>query len=248
MVIKFMESTYDVFKDRLKNPFFGTLLVVWILRNREFLFNLLFNENYNSEKTLNLLHSHFEGSQAIISLLTTIAYSLLLLALFYGALNLSRFVLEFSETTIKPKVSKIFSGNNIVSKEEYSRIETERDFYQKKYTEERKEKIRIQMELNQSGIIDNKIIDGGELNDEDVRLKMVRTINKTNRGNEFKEIIGLINSRQRSDSIQNLMTTSALNFFFQNNLIHSVSKGSYDYFEFTDFGKEVRDYYLSNPN
>ena len=109
MVIKFMESTYDAFKDRLKNPIIGTLLLVWILRNREFLFNLLFNENYNSEKTLILLKTHFEGSQAIISLLTTIAFSLLLLALFYGSLNLSRFILEFSETTIKPKVSKLFS-------------------------------------------------------------------------------------------------------------------------------------------
>lgn len=247
MVIKFMESTYDAFKDRLKNPFFGTLLLVWILRNREFLFNLFFNEKYNSEKTLNLLKTHFEGSQAVISLLTTIAFSLLLLALFYGSLNLSRFILEFSETTVKPKVSKLFSSNNIVTKEEYTRVESERDYYQKKYTEEKNEKIRIQRELDQSSIIDDKIIDGGEIKEDQTGLhRVAKSIKEEGIAEEFSTLIGLTNSDYSADGIIKIIDPESINKFLQKNLIKRIYTRNDYYYEFTNFGEKTRDYYLNN--
>lgn len=59
MVIRFAESTYDSFKDKLKNPFYGTLFIIWIIRNREFIYNVFFHEKLTSDEQLEIIRTHF---------------------------------------------------------------------------------------------------------------------------------------------------------------------------------------------
>lgn len=256
MVLKFMESSLDAFKDKLKNPFLGTLLLVWIVRNREFLFNLFFNENYNSEKRLVLLTQHFSGWTVVLNFLLTLCFSLLLLALIYLALNVSRFVVHFSETYLKPKILEIFDTNSIVSREEYGRVEAQRDYFEKRYSEERTEKLKLQKELDNHltskitgsvSTIDNTIIDGGTIEDEESKLKrVVESILDRGLSKEFDFLIQTINSNRNAADVKSEVGQQGINVFLRKNIIEVNRRSPRHEYQFTEFGKKIRDYYLNH--
>lgn len=90
---------------------------------------------------LELLRNQFLNFDALLNFLVTIVISLGLMILIYFSLNLSRFIVEFSERIAKPKIQKLFSASNIVSREDFQNMEKDRDYFQKKYSEERSERI-----------------------------------------------------------------------------------------------------------
>lgn len=243
MIIKVVDSVADAFKDKFKNPFFGTLIAVWIIRNRRFVFNLFINENYDSDKRLELLTNHFKAPESLISLLLTICYSILLMALIFIALNISRYVVEFSERVVYQKILQSFKPENFPTPELYKKMEAQKEYYEKKYNEEKEEKFKLQNELDKAKervfvepnafdyINIKNIID--EWSDSDIIQ-------------DFEKLIGLVNKK---DSVQQInQSIKSIQTFLNKNIIEKKLDGEFAHhtYKFTELGEKIRDEYLNN--
>ncbi len=249
MVIKVFESSYDSFKDKLKNPFYGTLFVVWVIRNREFLYNVFFHDKLTSDKRLEVIRSHFLNWDSLLNFLGTILISLALMILIYVSLNLSRFIVEFSERKLKPLIQQIFNKSSIVSREEYLILENERDYFQKKYSEERSERIKLQKELDNK--TENIQINDNETYDKEEKGKTVEEGEKGIPENiittwlklrpsyydDFKKIISLMEEKVPVYEIKRKMKDLAsTKEFINKKIIETLAHENIHYYNFTEFG------------
>ena len=135
-----------------------------------------------------------------------------------------------------------------MTREEFNRVESERDYYQKKYSEERTEKLKLNRELddfksNSDEIVSEAKIDRLEIDvNENYVLNMLDKINTKERGNSLRILIGKINTKEAVDKIKSQISIDDLNFFLESNLIEIDNRKSY--YVFTTFGVEVRDIFL----
>ncbi|WP_299208165.1 hypothetical protein [uncultured Dokdonia sp.] len=128
MIIKLFESAKDFTGSKIKNPFFGTYLFVWILRNWDFIYSLIyFDSSTNLESRLTYMKSYLTENSFLYGLLINLGVTFLILSLSYVLLNLSRFIVNYSELKIKPWIDSKIDSNNIVTKERYSRLELDRN-------------------------------------------------------------------------------------------------------------------------
>ncbi|WP_222984593.1 hypothetical protein [Flagellimonas meishanensis] len=259
MVIKFIESTYDSVKDKLKNPFYGTLFVVWVIRNREFIYNVFFNEDCTSDQRLEIIRSHFLNWDSLQSFIETIFISLGLMVLIYASLNLSRFIVEFSERKLKPWIQKLFSSTSIVSREDFQAMEKERDYFQKKYSEERIEKIGLQRELDQ--LQEQKIIkvDSPQnssstenfkaRNDSENKAKKIVDRWKRLRPSYFEDFKTLMKHDHNKLTVSLIESTmkdlASIREFKDKGIIETIDHNNFYYYNFTEFGDEFV-HYVSN--
>ncbi len=259
MVVKFIESTYDSVKDKLKNPFYGTLFIVWVIRNREFIFNVFFNEDCSSDQRLEIIRSQFLSWDSLLNFIGTILISLGLMVLIYASLNLSRFIVEFSERKAKPWIQKQFSATSIVSREDFEAVEKERDYFQKKYSEERGEKIRIQRELdqileenleisqklNQPEKIPDTIIDENFKQNNNSENKVRKVVERWKKLRptyleDLKTLISLVaEGKQTYEITSSMKDLGSLQEFTKKGIIESIERFNRIYYNFTEFGDEL---------
>jgi len=260
MVIKFIESTYDSVKDKLKNPFYGTLFVVWVIRNREFIYNVFFNDSVTSDERLELIRAHFLNWDSLLSFIGTILISLGLMILIYASLNLSRFIVELSERILKPWIQQLFSKTSIVSREDYIQLEKDRDYFQKKYSEERSEKIRLQRELDQ--LLEQNLIEKNKNNnqsEENQTLTETGTLQIKNNPEkraksivdrwqklrptyleDFINLIPLIHEKYEAhEIISKMKDIGSLQEFTKKGIIETVKKFGRIHYNFTEIGDEI---------
>ncbi|NVN18774.1 hypothetical protein GUA46_10510 [Muricauda sp. HICW] len=248
MVVKFIESTYDSVKDKLKNPFYGTLFIVWVIRNREFIFNVFFNENVNSDKRLEIIRSHFLSWDSLLSFIGTIFISLGLMVLIYFSLNLSRLIVELSERVLKPRIQKIFSETSIVSREEYQTVINQRDHYIKRFNEENQEKLRLQEELDTKGVTKQNI-DGQTSENLDTPNKIDIIFFQDWDDNlqfSFKKLIAEVNNHHSAGEVEEKVGDEYVEEFRGRDLIEIYYDGGVPYYKFTPLGIAVKDFFNKN--
>ncbi|NHM04803.1 hypothetical protein [Flavobacterium celericrescens] len=148
MVKDFLISFSDNFKEKTKNPFLGTYLLVWIIRNWELIYTLF---NFDSDCNLNdkkkFIFNYYKNNDFITNLLTNILWAFGLLILTYLLLNLSRFIVNLSEKQLTPWIYKITDSKSIVLKTEYERIRAESDDLQIRLDKERESKSRLEARI-----------------------------------------------------------------------------------------------------
>jgi hypothetical protein len=241
MVVKFFESTYDSFKDKIKNPFYGTLFTVWIIRNREFIYNVFFNDDCTSEQRLEILRIQFLNLDSLVNFIGTILISLGLMILIYISLNLSRFIVELSERILKPRIQKLFSESSIVSREDFIDLEKNRDYFQKRYSEERSERVKLQEELDNNQKKDLKLKSIDSAKDD----KINTIINKWKRLKpeyltDFKTLKKKTDSQSTSYQIeQSMKNIASIREFKDHGLISTFEKDNKLYSILTELGQEL---------
>lgn len=153
------ESAADTFTTKLKSPFFGTFIIVWIIRNRLFIYDLFYNTKIDKRSILN---NHFEYSTLGFwyRLAITLLITLLILLIYYIALNLSRLLTVFSEENLKLTVYKTLGSKRYVDKELHERIKKAYDktINENTILEESNSKFRTEKEN-----IDTKLLKSNEL-------------------------------------------------------------------------------------
>jgi len=248
MVIKFVESTYDSFKDKLKNPFYGTLFIVWIIRNREFIYNVFFHDNLTSDQRLAIIRNQFLSWNSIFSFLLTILISLGLMILIYASLNLSRFIVEFSERKLKPWIQQLFNKTSIVSREDYIVMEGERDYFQKKHNDERTERIKLQREIDE--ILNSKEMEAdtnvSAYNDLDLEVYEIVNSWDEKEKNGFLQLIFDLKDLKELHYIENNINRTFIALFRSQGLIDKTGVDMYgnQTYKFTEKGNRVKNYLL----
>ena len=248
LFVKFVESTYESFKDKLRNPFYGTLVIVWVIRNREFIYKVFFHEKLTSDARLEIIRGHFLNWNSLLSFLGTVLISLGLMTLIYASLNLSRLIVQASEKTLKPLILRLFDKTSIVSRTDYLAMEKDRDYFQKKYSEERLDRIELQRELDKK--VENISVDGGEIPntsefEREKDLKRYFAQWSFELKNAFGTLIDNVNNDTDAFDIDEYLRNDIAQFRSKN-LIKRMDGGVKQRYEFTDFGKKVRDYFVQN--
>ncbi|WP_299112890.1 hypothetical protein [uncultured Winogradskyella sp.] len=187
MIKDFLISFKDNFKEKTRNPFLGTYLIVWIIRNWLLVYTLFnFDKIHNLDFKVNFIKTYYSENDFITNLLTNILWSLGLLILTYVLLNVSRFIINLSEKQITPWIYKITDSKSIVLKEEYDRLKQEKNLIENKLEDERENRVKL---LNEISRLENRI---DELSLDNLEEPQVTSIEK---GNSQKSNIEIYQER-----------------------------------------------------
>ena len=143
-----IDSVINNFKDKIKNPFLGTYIFVWLIRNWDLAFTLFnFDKGISLEKKIETINTYFIENSFISGVFINIALTFLVLVITYVLLNISRGIVNMFEKQLKPWVYEKTDKSSIVLKEDFEILKNERDNLLLRISEERDSKSRIEIEL-----------------------------------------------------------------------------------------------------
>lgn len=149
MIKDFFISFADNLKEKSRNPFLGTYLLVWLIRNWELVYTLFnFDSEYNLNKKKEFIFSYYKKNDFISNLFTNILWAFGLLILTYALINLSRFIINLFEKKLTPWIYKVTDSNSIVLKETYDKLKSENNILELNLEKERESKGRLQIEIS----------------------------------------------------------------------------------------------------
>ncbi|WP_233900523.1 hypothetical protein [Tenacibaculum piscium] len=244
------------FKENLKqkstNPFFGTLIIVWIIHNWEFIFNIFnFEKEKNLAQRIEYLKLFLEPIPFIKNLGFCILITIIVLIITLILLNLSRLIKNISEKKVTPWVYKISDKNSVVLKSDYDILKNERDFLSEKIEEERDSKLKLRNEINK---LEEKL--GGNINKHNTKTEFkyeseidhILNEIKTNEKNlnAFNSFIDKINN---DDYIEYSIFKDFLNFLLRYDVMKLKSKGvnsDLRKYVLTSFGSQIKNEFLKS--
>ena len=216
MIKDFLVSFTDNFKEKTKNPFLGSYLLVWLVRNWELVYTIF---NFDKDCTLadkkTFISEYYKKDDFVENLLTNILWTFGLLILTYILLNISRFIVNLSDKQLTPWIYKITDSKSIVLKSEYERVRAENDDLQVRLDKERESKSRLENRIKN---LETEILEISKDNSADVSNKkeeetssesksrdttssiLYRKLKEQNLLKEFVSICTMIN---RGDAISN---------------------------------------------
>jgi hypothetical protein len=172
MIKDFLVSFKDNFKEKTRNPFLGTYLIVWLIRNWELVYTLFnFDQNQNLANKIDFIKTYYSNNNFLQNLWTNVYWSFGLLVLTYLLLNISRLITNLSEKRLTPWIYKITDSKSIVLKTEYNRIRTERDEIQFRLDQERDLKSKLE---NQIKRLENELTESkNRIPEEEITLESI---------------------------------------------------------------------------
>lgn len=141
-----INSFTDNINQKLKNPFLGTFIIVWVIRNWEFIYSLFyFDSKLSLDGRVTKIKAFFT-EYGILEVLTTIGLTFLILIITYILLNLSRLIVNFFDKTITPKVYEISDKSNVVVKTTHNEALDKIEQLESKVQSERELRLKTQTE------------------------------------------------------------------------------------------------------
>ncbi|EMY3476827.1 DUF3450 domain-containing protein [Flavobacterium psychrophilum] len=183
MIKDFLISFTDNFKEKTKNPFLGTYLFVWLIRNWDLAYTLF---NFDKDCTLDdkktFISNYYKNGDFISNLGGNILWAFGILITTYLLLNISRLIVNLSERRLTPWIYQITDSKSIVLKSEYERIRAESDDLQLRLDKERESKSRLEARIKS---LEAEIIEITRVKTENVienipEKKTTRSVKKEN--------------------------------------------------------------------
>ncbi|KQS47289.1 hypothetical protein ASG38_07475 [Flavobacterium sp. Leaf359] len=136
--MEYFTSFFQNIKDKLTNPFFGTLIIVLILHHPQFWYSLFnFDKGVNLRQKVEYLSKlgakEFTSEAIIYDILCTLFFVFVGYLIVVGTRSLSLWI----EYRIMPIITKIIASENLVMREEYNEVVKDRNEYSEKYEEQR---------------------------------------------------------------------------------------------------------------
>lgn len=250
MIQDLLVSFRDNIKSKTTNPFFGTLIIVWIVHNWVFIYTLF---NFDKKTLLSdkiiILEKYLEPKHFSTSLLWCVLTTFVVLFMSYVFLNASRVIVNYFEKSVTPFVCKITDKSSVVLKSEYNLIIREKEKYELKYEKEKESRLRLQDEIDK---LENKIkelilikpVDNIVSNENSIQTEeklLFENLEKLNYVNSFNKVIENIINDKAVD------IDDSINYFIKIGLITKgrwFPKTDRYFLEFTDFGKNAKDYFI----
>jgi len=107
MVKDTINSILNNIKERTTNPFLGTLIVVWLVKNWTLVYSLLyFDSKLKLQDRLEYIKTYFSTHSFLLNMVFVILITLGVLILTYILLGISRYLTEIYERRLVPKISE----------------------------------------------------------------------------------------------------------------------------------------------
>jgi hypothetical protein len=121
---EFFTSILDSYKSKIRNPFFGTLFTVWIIRNWIVVYALFnFDVNYTMQDKLDFIADHFVKKDFWNEFLINISCTFLLLIITYILLAGTRFLTDLYYKRCEPYIVTKIDKNAILTEKDKVRLE-----------------------------------------------------------------------------------------------------------------------------
>lgn len=220
MIEKTMSSFTDNINQKLKNPFLGTFMIVWTIRNWEFIYSLFyFDSKLSLDKRIQIIKSYFidyNYSEVFI----TIGITFVVLIVTYALLNLSSLIVSFFEKIITPNIYKLTDKSSIVLKSVYNEALERITALDSKVQSERELKLQAE---KANEILENRTKQLIPTEKEEV----IDIFNRIREDEKLKMAIGKLQSeiQKGSPGLVGKVSSISLTFFLSNNLIESKTEG-----------------------
>ncbi|MFD1602924.1 hypothetical protein ACFSJW_07535 [Flavobacterium artemisiae] len=117
-------SVFDNYQNKIKNPFIGTIIGVWIIHNWKILFALFnFDKGYTLEKKIKFIDDHFAKQIFWHEVLTLVGVSFLLLLISFLLMAVSRALTDFYFKIVETFIINKIDKNAVLSKELKDKLE-----------------------------------------------------------------------------------------------------------------------------
>jgi len=121
-----VDSVVDNFRTKTTNPFFGTLIAVWIFHNWRLVYMLFnFDKGTKLSKKLEEISGYLDGWDFVWNLLLCVGIALVVVVFTYVFLGISKYISGVYNEKISPRIDAIFGDENIVSKDKYLKLDKE---------------------------------------------------------------------------------------------------------------------------
>ena len=170
MIKEFLISFSDNFKEKTRNPFLGTYVLIWIIRNWELVYSIFnFDNSYKLAEKVEFIKSYYSANNFQEGILWNLGWTFLVLIITYLVLNMSRVIINISEKQLKPWVYKKTDSKSIVLKSVHEQVRNDRDNLQLRLDQERESKSKLEIRIKnlEEEIIETsrqKNKEGGEQN------------------------------------------------------------------------------------
>ncbi|KUJ59202.1 hypothetical protein AR687_24405 [Flavobacteriaceae bacterium CRH] len=127
---EYISSFFDNIKDKTTNPFFGTLIFVWLVRNWDLVYTIFnFDNDCNLQDKKEFIKSYYNGKVAWQEIGYNILISFALMILSYGLIILSRLVINVTNHNIIPRMNEKTVSKLVVNKNRFETVKKTRDEY-----------------------------------------------------------------------------------------------------------------------
>jgi hypothetical protein len=119
MIKDFFISFRENFKEKTANPFLGTYIVVWLIRNWELAYSVFnFDDDYLLSDKVQFVKNYYYDVSLFTEVTINILITFLVLIISYLLINVSRLIINFFEKIVTPLVYKWTDKSSIVLKSE----------------------------------------------------------------------------------------------------------------------------------
>lgn len=125
-------------KDKISNPFFGTLIFVWLVRNWDLVYSIFnFDKDYPLQNRISYIQAYINAKSIFEEVLINIGLTLILIVAGYLLIILTRSISTLAEFRIMPFLTQKIISNKVVFREQYEETSRERDEYSERYEQQR---------------------------------------------------------------------------------------------------------------
>jgi len=141
-------SLKDNFKQRATNPFLGTYILVWAIRNWKLLYTVFnFDKNTTLDGKVKFISEYYGKGDFLLNLWQNVYISFIVLTITYVLIAVSRFIIDFFEKRITPWIARFNDKSSIVLKTTYLELLSERDELEEKIAKERESKSKLESKI-----------------------------------------------------------------------------------------------------
>jgi hypothetical protein len=255
IILSFKENI----KQKTTNPFFGTLILVWVIHNWELIYTFFnFESTKNLKDRIDYLSNYFSTIPFIKNLLLCIGITFAVLIATYVFLNFSRLIINIFEKKLTPWIYKITDKSSVVLKEDYQLVQAERNQLFTKVEEEKTAKLKAQGEVTK---LEEKISE--LLASKDITIEDVIDSNNDNSYDNSKLISLILDDEKKRKIFDKLIDSSNnddwfevtkenmndVNYFLRTDIIQITNKhdnnSNFRKYNFTDFGNNLKRDYIN---
>ncbi len=261
MIKEYYESFKDNILSKSTNPFFGSLIIVWSFHNWRFLYTIFnFLKETPNEDRIAFIASYLYSGKFLPNLGWCIVFAFIVLIISYFLLNLSRLIINLYEKVLTPFVYKITDQSSIVLKEDYLKLNEEKNKLVEKLEAERGARLNVQAERDSLEIKLSQMQNAKNVNDiATTTVTPPPSKSDINKYDKESAIISKIEEEKLLNAFDNIIEKiSNIDAIYDNepgvryfSKLGLITKGTYidqnQYnYSFTKLGDSVKTYYLDN--
>lgn len=202
---EYFTSFFDSMKTRIRNPFLGTLTIVWAIRNWKVIYALFnFDDGYTLTNKINFIQNYFNQKSFFWEVTLNLIITLIVLLSTYVLLALSKSIVEFYYKVIEKYIIQLIDKKSIIDKNQYLMLFNQTE----SYLEANEKKDRKILNIESINSENQKIIEITRKENKD----LFETIKRYSDENEiYKENILNLNSQKDLIIKDNIKTNTELN-------------------------------------